>query len=125
MARLKLPHGAWVLVGDGEKALFLINRGDEKFPNLRRFAVDERPDPLTRDQGTDKPGRAFANVGTARSAVEETDWHRIEKERFAATIAKRINDAAHANAFRHLVVVAPPKILAALRPEFTKETAGK
>jgi protein required for attachment to host cells len=37
----KLAHGAWVFVGDGQKALFLINEGDEKFPNLRRLAVEE------------------------------------------------------------------------------------
>jgi protein required for attachment to host cells len=36
----KLAHGAWVFVGDGQKALFLINEGDEKFPNLRRLAVE-------------------------------------------------------------------------------------
>jgi hypothetical protein len=29
----------------GQKALFLINEGDEKFPNLRRLAVEEHKDP--------------------------------------------------------------------------------
>jgi hypothetical protein len=41
----KLAHGAWVFVGDGRNALFLINEGDEKFPNLRRLAVEEHKDP--------------------------------------------------------------------------------
>jgi copper(I)-binding protein len=41
----KLAHGAWVFVGDGKKALFLVNEGDEKFPNLRRLAVEEHKDP--------------------------------------------------------------------------------
>jgi protein required for attachment to host cells len=125
MAHLQLARGAWVFIGDGQKALFLINEGDEKFPNLRRLAVDEHPDPRTREQGSDKPGRAYSSVGNIRSAVQQADWHEIEKERFAATIADRINRAAHANAFQQLVVVAPPKVLAALRPEFSKEAAAK
>ncbi len=125
MAHFQLRRGAWVFVGDGHKALFLINEGDEMFPNLRRLAVEEHPNPKTREQGSDAPGRAYSSVGQIRSAVEQADWHEIEKERFAATIAQRINRAAHANAFKELVVVAPPKVLAALRPEFSKEASGR
>lgn len=32
MSLLKIPHNAFVFVGDGRKALFLRNEGDEKFP---------------------------------------------------------------------------------------------
>ena len=53
----KLAHGAWVFVVDGQKALFLINGGDERFPNLRRLAVEEHKDPPSRCEG---PGRASA-----------------------------------------------------------------
>ena len=94
MTQHKLPHGAWVFVGDGQKALFLINEGDGKFPNLRRLAVEEHKDPPSREQGSDAPGRAYSSVGEIRSAVEETDWHELEKERFAASIANRINKVA-------------------------------
>ena len=34
MTHINLKHGIWVLVADGEKALFLKNRGDTKYPNL-------------------------------------------------------------------------------------------
>lgn len=125
MPHRKLAQGAWVFVGDGQKALFLINEGDEKFPNLRRLSVEERADPPSHEQGTDAPGRAYSSIGKMRSAVEETDWHELEKERFAASIADRINKAAQAGAFKQLVIVAPPKILGDLRREFTKETAAK
>ena len=30
---VRIPHRAIVFVGDGWKALFLRNEGDEKFPN--------------------------------------------------------------------------------------------
>jgi protein required for attachment to host cells len=125
MTQHKLPHGAWVFVGDGQKALFLINEGDGKFPNLRRLAVEEHEDPPSREQGSDAPGRAYSSVGRIRSAVEETDWHELEKERFAASIADRINKAAQLGAFSQIVIVAPPKILGELRREFTKETEAK
>jgi protein required for attachment to host cells len=44
-----------VFVGDGRKALFLHNAGDEKFPNLKteRVFVDENPP--THEQGSDRP----------------------------------------------------------------------
>jgi protein required for attachment to host cells len=113
----KLAHGAWVFVGDGQKALFLINEGDEKSPNLRRLAVEEH--------NSDAPGRAYSSVGEIRSAVGETDWHELEKERFAASIADRINKVALSGAFNQLVIVAPPKILGDLRRKFTKETETK
>jgi protein required for attachment to host cells len=35
MNKLKIPHDAFVFVGDGQKALFLRNDGDEKSPNLK------------------------------------------------------------------------------------------
>jgi protein required for attachment to host cells len=125
MTHHKLAHGAWVFVGDGQKALFLINEGDEKFPNLRRLSVEEHRDPPTHEQGSDAPGRAYSSAGWGRSAVGETDWHELEKEHFAASIADRINRAAQSAAFNQLVVVAPPKILGDLRREFTKKTDAK
>jgi protein required for attachment to host cells len=33
--KISIPHDAIVFVGDGRKALFLRNAGDEKFPNLK------------------------------------------------------------------------------------------
>ena len=31
MSKLAIPHDTWVFIGDGQKALFLRNDGDEKF----------------------------------------------------------------------------------------------
>ena len=45
MNKLKIPHNAFVFVGDGRKALFLRNDGDEKFPNLRTETVFEDENP--------------------------------------------------------------------------------
>jgi protein required for attachment to host cells len=125
MTHHKLSHGALGFVGDGQKALFLINEGDEKFPNLRCLAAEEHPDPPSHEQGSDAPGRAYSSVGEIRSAVAETDWHQLAKEHFAASIAERINRAAQSGAFNQIIIVAPPKILGDLRREFAKETETK
>jgi hypothetical protein len=42
MKKLEIPHDAFVFVGDGRKALFLGNVGDEVFPNFRAERVCPR-----------------------------------------------------------------------------------
>jgi protein required for attachment to host cells len=124
MAHLKIKHGDWVFVGDGRKALLLRNEGDPDLLDLRRVAVREDDNPPSGEQGTDKPGRTSMPTGP-RSAVEPTDWHALEEERFAATVAEHLNRAAEENRFEHIVIAAPPKILSELRREFSKKLQGK
>ena len=70
MSAVRLPHDAMVLVGDGRKALFLRNHGNERFPDLKVERVFSAPDPPTHEQGSDRPGRAFKRAGTnLRSGV--------------------------------------------------------
>lgn len=117
----KIPADAWVMVGDGEKALFLRNDGDEAFPNLTVVRAVEHENPPTREQGTDTPGRMHDVRGPHSSAVNETDWHRLEKERFAKEIADRLYKAAHRGLYRKLIIAAPPKVLGDLRKALHKE----
>jgi protein required for attachment to host cells len=114
-----------VLVGDGQKALFLRNKGDAGRVQLVVEEILERDNPPTREQGTDRPGRSVASVGAARSAMEEADWHHLEKERFAEHLAQALYRYAHDNRFDELIVVAPPKILGNLRKAFHPEVAGR
>ncbi|MHB2267216.1 baeRF12 domain-containing protein [Aliihoeflea sp. PC F10.4] len=126
MSAIKIDHDAWVIVADGEKALFLRNEGDAEYPHLEVFREIRDDNPPTRDQGTDRPGRLQDAGGTAhRSAVEETDWHRIEKERFAKEIADRLYQLAHRDQFKKLIVVAPPLVLGEMRKEFHKEVSDR
>ena len=121
----RLPHGAWVMVGDGEKALFLENIGDERHIDLAVVRTIEQDNPPTREQGTDRPGRYNEGTGPRRSAVEDTDWHHLEKERFAKEIAERLYEAAHSGRYQQLVVAAPPFILGELRKELHKEVRDR
>src|ERR1700693_6086580 len=88
MTKIRIPHGAVVFVGDGRKALFLRNDGDEKFPNLKTEKVFEEENPPTHEQGSDRPGHISKGSQTGRrSTVEPTDWHDIEEHLFARKVA--------------------------------------
>lgn len=120
-----VPHNALILVGDGQKALFLRNKGSAHQVRLVVERILERDNPPTREQGSDRPGRSNASLGTARSAMEEVDWHHLAKERFAGELAEALYRHAHENRFEKLVIVAPPKILGNLRKAFHAEVAGR
>jgi protein required for attachment to host cells len=120
MTPIRIPPEALVLVGDGEKAMFLRNRGDADFPNLVVEKLLEHDNPPTREQGADQPGRVNDALGH-KSAVENTDWHRLEKERFAKELAERLYKSAHAGQYQHLIIVAPPQVLGNLRNDFHAE----
>lgn len=125
MTEIRLKHGIWVMVADGEKALFLKNQGDTKYPNLEVVREMEQENPPTHEQGTDRPGRYSEGMSSPRSAMEETDWHRIAKERFADEIAALLYKYAHAEAFREIVLVAPPLVLGELRKKLHKEVDSR
>ena len=120
-----VSHNALILVGDGQKALFLRNRGNAQRVDLVVERIFEQDNPATRDQGTDRPGRSIASPGVARSAMEEVDWHHMAKERFANELAEVLYRHAHANRFEKLIVIAPPKILGNLRKAFHAEVADR
>ena len=121
MSKFKIRHGDWVVVCDGKKALVLENAGDEKFLNLKTKQVFDHPDPKTREIGTDAPGRAFNSVGHARGAMEQTDWHTQEEERFLQEIAGLLDAEVKAGHVKGIVIVAPPRALGVLRPAYTHD----
>jgi protein required for attachment to host cells len=116
-----MKHGTWVVVADGRKVLFLHNRGDEAILDLRVMDWRAQDNPPTGEQGVQRPGRAFQQGGSGRSAMGQTDWHQIAEDKFAAEVAGDINEAARTKAFEHLIVVAPPKVLAELRTHLGNE----
>ena len=119
MSAIKIKAGDWVAVCDGRKALILKNQGDAVFPNLRTLETHEHDDAKTADQGTDRPGRVHESTGTARSAVEQTDWHTQAEEDFLRTIAERLNDAVTKGETRSLILIAAPRALGVLRQLIT------
>jgi protein required for attachment to host cells len=111
----EIPHNTLVLVGDGRKALFLRNTGAQM--NIK-LEVEHRllhTAPPTREMGTDRPGRTVSGPSNVRSAVEQTDWHQIEEDRFVDTVAGVLARAAAADPDLQIAIVLPPKALGHLR----------
>ena len=125
MTGVRLKHGVWVIVADGEKALFLKNEGDATYPNLNVVRELHEENPASREQGTDQPGRMSDGPSSHRSAVEEVDWHRIAKERFADEISERLYKMAHRGDFEEIVLIAPPLVLGEMRKKLHKEVESK
>ncbi len=126
MSKLKIPHNAFIFVGDGRKALFLRNEGDEKYPNLKTERVFEDINPATHEQGSDRPGRVSkAFDSSQRSAVEPVDWHRLEEHRFARQAAAAMEEIVRTRKVPALIVVAPPRTLADLRAAFHADVRSR
>jgi protein required for attachment to host cells len=128
MESVQVPTNALVLVSDGRRARLLRNQGTPVNPQLVVEKSIDRENPPTREQGTDKPGRRYGatvnGTGTFRGAIEQTDYHQQQEERFAAEIAELLYKLGHAGNFEQLVVVAPPRMLGDLRAKFHPEVAG-
>jgi protein required for attachment to host cells len=122
---MQVPHDAFVVVADGRKMLFFRNEGDAAYPNLVVERVREQDNPPNRDQATDGPGTSFSSVGNGRSSYEETDFHQLEEDRFAAETADRLRKRALANDFEKLIIIAPPRTLGELRKHYHKEVSDR
>ncbi|SER53024.1 Protein required for attachment to host cells [Tranquillimonas rosea] len=120
-----LTQGSWVLIADGEKALFLENVADGEDPQLVVVREEEHENPPARDQAENKPGRFNDGPSAHSSKVEDTDWHQLEKDRFASELAELLYKKAHKHKFENLVIVAAPQILGSLRSELHKEVSAK
>jgi protein required for attachment to host cells len=121
MGKMKIGHGDFVVVCDGAKALVLENVGDGKFLNLKTRQVHEQEDLSTREQGSDAPGRAINSIDSRRSAMEQTDWHSQEEERFLQKLAAKLDAAVKAGQIKSLMIVAPPRALGMLRPAYSHD----
>jgi protein required for attachment to host cells len=123
MNRVKIPHNGLVFVGDGRKALFLSNEGDEVYPNLKVERVFEDVNPPSHEQGTERPGRISKAISSGqRGAVDAADWHVIEEHHFVKRVAAEMERLVRDNKVPAVVIVAPPRTLADLRDAIHTDT---
>ncbi|MEO0461765.1 MAG: host attachment family protein [Pseudomonadota bacterium] len=113
-------HDCLVLIANGEKALFLRNVGDAKAPHLEVVRKKEQDNPPNREQAANRRGRMFDGTGH-KSAVDDTDWHQLAKDRFASELADLLYQRAHRGEFDELIVAADPSTLGQLRKEWHQE----
>ncbi len=118
---MPLPHQALVFVTDGRKMLFLRNQGDENQIDLRTEEHDRREDRKDREIKTDAAGSQGQRWGDARPAMDETDFHQQEDDRWVKEAADKLRTRALNNDFEALAIIAPPKALGVLRKELHKE----
>jgi protein required for attachment to host cells len=113
---MKLEHDGWVVLADGRRAVLTRNIGTAFEPKLEVHSVLEaEPNPPTREQGTDRPGRSHESTSPRSSAMEQTDWHAQAEAEFLNDVAGRLDQLCTSGELGSLVLVAPPRALAELR----------
>lgn len=145
---MQVPHNALILVADGSKMLLFRNQGDAEYLNLQveRKAIQENP--RDQDQKSDAAGGASstqtgagappvaqggsmhaqgqgAQFAPSRGSMEETDYHQLEEDRFAADVAEILKGKALGNLFEVLIIVAPSRTLGELRKHYHKEVQAR
>ncbi|MET0546550.1 MAG: host attachment protein [Caulobacterales bacterium] len=110
-----LDPDCWLLVADGAKAIVLRNDGDAEYPNLKTVKVYEEAHAPTHQIGSDKPPTVHNSVGSARSSIEQTDYHQQAEDRFLHMVADDLDKQCTAGAFKSMIIAAPPIALGALR----------
>ncbi len=120
-----LATGTWILIADGEKALYLENIADHENPHFVVRREAEQDNPPDAEQSANRPGRFNDGPSAHRSAVEDTDWHQLAKDRFAADLSERLYKMAHNGRFKQLVLVADPGTLGELRDNLHQEVTQK
>ncbi|MEQ9662634.1 MAG: host attachment family protein [Parasphingopyxis sp.] len=123
---MKMPHDSFVVVADGRKMLFFRNDGDEEYPQLELASKRKQENPPNREQKANQAGRSFSSgAQMMRSKVQDTDFHQLAEDRFAAETADILYDKAHSGDFEKLIVVAPPRTLGELRKHYHKEVSDR
>ena len=106
----------WILLANAEHARVVVPSavaGSFRTATAFDSVVAHR---TAADLGTDRLGRSFESTGPARHAIAPRhDPHAVEEERFLQEIAGFLREAERAGNFQTLVLVAPDKVLHALR----------
>lgn len=118
---MTLPPNTLVLVADGTKMLFLRNEGKNGQIDLVTEAHHQREDRKDSEIKSDGPGLTGQSAGYGRPAVEETDFHQLEEDRYASNAADQLRIRALAGDFDALAIIAPPKTLGELRKHLHSE----
>ena len=121
----RLTNGTLVVVSDSEKALFLVNETDDEDPNLVVIRKHEEPNPPDREQKANRTGTTQESASPGVRSYDETDFHELQRDRFASDLADRLYKMAHRGEYDRLVLVASPQVLGVVREAMHKEVSDK
>lgn len=117
----------WILAANAAAAhLFRADRVARRL-ELVRSEPHEAGRAKPSERLTDRPGRSFDSTRAGgRHAMEpDTDPRRAELHRFALQLATELDEAAAADRFARLVLVAPPRVLGELRHALPDRVAAR
>ncbi|WP_018934683.1 host attachment protein [Thioalkalivibrio sp. ALJ24] len=116
----------WIVVADAARARILSCEG-RACSNMQDVEALTHSQSRAHNQDlvSDRPGRSWSSsTGDGRHAMQDpTDPAAVERERFARELAERLREAHHAGSFQHLVIVAAPSFLGALRDTLDRQVA--
>lgn len=118
---MQIANGTLVAIVDGAKMLFLRNDGDSEHPNLVVERKREQDNPSNSEQKANRSGHVGQSGTPGGSSYQDTDFHQLEEDRFAAQTADLLKGRALKNDYDHLIVVAAPKTLGEIRKHYHSE----
>ena len=116
----------WVLVADSGKARILhIRRKPPEFSEVQVLVSATQHQP-SREIVSDASGRAFHVQGPASHAKQSrSDAHDLAEQQFSLMLVRKLEKAANAGAFDHVLIIADPKTLGRLRRQMSKSLANR
>ena len=120
-----LKNDDWIVIADGEKALFLRNLTDHENPHFEVIRKEEQENPKDIDQSANRPGHVGESAQPGGHSYDDTDWHELAKDRFAADLADILYERAHKGRFERIVICAAPGVLGELRNQLHQEVTDK
>jgi protein required for attachment to host cells len=115
-----VTHGAMILVIDGAKMALYRNRGKDFAADLEVLENSAKHMASTAAMGSDKPGRSFNSMGSARSAYQTADYHQVEEDQFAKAAVEKLNILAQQSNL-DFIVVAAPHVLGVMRKHYSSD----
>jgi protein required for attachment to host cells len=117
---------AWIVLADGEHARIVVSTQVAGAFSTQESLDSRSAHLLSRDIGSDRPGRSFESASASRHAMEpRTDPHELEKVRFLQLVADELSRQGAAGNFDRLVLVAPARALHDLRHALDRATAER
>lgn len=116
----------WIVVADAARARILSCEGRACHGLVDVEALSHSESRAqNQDLVSDRPGRGWGSAhGEGRHAFEEpTEPAQHERDRFARMVAERLKSAHHEGVYKHLVIVAAPSFLGALREVMDRAVA--
>jgi protein required for attachment to host cells len=117
----------WVLVADAQHGR-ILDVEDAGLPAKVRHTIRGLPDGKAKDESgdltevADSPKRTSAHKGALRQTGDPSDE---AEHRFAKELVRMLERGLAEEAFHHLVLVAPPKLLGILRENLSRGLSAR